>query len=388
MDKGRYVLSRNSSKALCIFVCLFVFCLNIISAECQPPSQFEPPNFKNRFRRISLSILLGIITGFIFALVFAFLVRCFIKYINKTPILKGPVVFSPKIPPKTLKSALENEPQLLGSSPNGKYYKTVLDNGLTVAVKRLEPFEDCVKNKAMKRKIQRDFEMLAGLRHRNLMSLRAYVRESGGYSLVYDYVPMGSLDDVMKRVRENQLELKWEFRLRIAVGIVKGLHYLHFICDPRRLHYNLKPCNVILSSEFEPRLGDCGLATIVPNFCRAASGYNAPECFQSRRYTEKSDVYSFGVILGVLLTGKDPLDPFFWEAGNGGSLGQWLRQLQQAGEAKEAVDKSILGGGSEETEEDEMLMAVRIAVVCLSDLPADRPSSDELVSMLTQLNSF
>jgi Arf-GAP/coiled-coil/ANK repeat/PH domain-containing protein len=91
------------------------------------------------------------------------------------------------------------------------------------------------------------------------------------------------------------------------------------------------------------------------------------------------------MILGVLLTGRDPTDPFFRETASGGSLGPWLRHLQQAGEAREALDKSILG---EEVEEDEMLMAVRIAAVCLSDMPADRPSSDELVPMLSQLHSF
>ena len=107
--------------------------------------------------------------------------------------------------------------------------------------------------------------------------------------------------------------------------------------------------------------------------------------FNFTRYTDKSDVFSFGVILGVLLTGRDPMDPFFEESASGGSLGRWLRHLQHAGEAREALDKSIIG---EEVEEDEMLMAVRISVVCQSDLPADRPSSDELVSMLTQLNSF
>lgn len=91
------------------------------------------------------------------------------------------------------------------------------------------------------------------------------------------------------------------------------------------------------------------------------------------------------MILGVLLTGRDPTDLFFGEASNGGSLGRWLRHLQHAGEAREALDKSIIG---EEGEEDEMLMAVRIAVVCLSDVPAERPSSDELAHMLTQLHSF
>lgn len=109
------------------------------------------------------------------------------------------------------------------------------------------------------------------------------------------------------------------------------------------------------------------------------------DLFKCSRYSDKSDIYSFGAILGVLLTGRDPLDPFFGEGVGGGSMGRWLRHLQQAGEAREALDKSILG---EEGEEDEMLMAVRIAGVCLSDLPADRPSSDELVPMLEQLDSF
>lgn len=105
----------------------------------------------------------------------------------------------------------------------------------------------------------------------------------------------------------------------------------------------------------------------------------------SYSYSDKSDVYSFGMILAVLLTSRDPIDPFFVEVANVGNLGRWLRHLQQAGDAREALDRSLLG---EEVEEDEMLMAVRIAVVCLSDLPADRPTSDELVPMLTQLHSF
>ena len=81
------------------------------------------------------------------------------------------------------------------------------------------------------------------------------------------------------------------------------------------------------------------------------------------------------------------MDPFFSSESTPGmgGLGHWLRHLQQSGEAREALDKAILG---EEVEEEEILMAIRIALVCLSDLPADRPSSDELVAMLTQLHSL
>ncbi|KAL8230124.1 hypothetical protein R6Q57_015024 [Mikania cordata] len=327
------------------------------------------PEFRSKLQRVMLSILLGSITGLGCALVCACLVRFIFRYTKRAPVLKGPVVFSPQISPKSLQSALANQTLVL---INGRYYKAALDNGFTVAVKT---YDTGSQRKSVKRRIQMDLERLAGLRHRHLMSLRAYVGEAARFRLVYDYVPTGSLEDAMRR--GNQLG--WDARLRIAVGIIKGLQYLHFTCNPRILHYNLKPSNVLLDANFEPRLGDCGLAhTFVDDGMR--SSYYAPECFPNFSiYTEKSDIFSFGVILGILLTGKDPSHPLT------SGMGMWFRQLVEAGDGREALDKSLLG---EETEEDEMLMVVRIAAVCLSDMPADRPSSDELVPMLTQLHSF
>ncbi|XP_023527063.1 inactive leucine-rich repeat receptor-like protein kinase CORYNE isoform X1 [Cucurbita pepo subsp. pepo] len=393
---------RHSVKV--IIILLFMFSLHYFSnAKCQertsqhlassgPPLPTNSPRLKHGVRRIIFSVLLGLVTGLMGSILFACLIRSFVRYLNKTPILKGPVIFSPIIDPKTLHHALKNENQLLGSNPHGKYYRTVLDNGLTIAVKRLEGFENtaaAVARKSEKRRTQQQLERLAKLRHRNLMSLRAYVGDGEGMWLVYDYVGTGSLEDVMNRARGNEVRLAWEARLGIAVGIIKGLQYLHFECDPQILHYNLKPSNVMLDAEFEPRLADCGLFKLFSDLDMAAtSAYASPECLQDcsfNRYTDKSDIFSFGMILAVLLTGRDPTDPFFGEAASGGSLGQWLRHLQLAGEAREALDKNIIG---EEGEEDEMIMAVKIAVVCLSDQPADRPSSDELVHMLTQLHSF
>ncbi|XP_028099647.1 inactive leucine-rich repeat receptor-like protein kinase CORYNE [Camellia sinensis] len=112
---------------------------------------------------------------------------------------------------------------LSGATAGGRSEdEIVLDNGLTVAVKRLESFENGSR-KSVKRRMQQDVESIARLRDRNLMSLRAFVREPNRFSLVYNYIPNGSLEDAMNRVRENQLELNWETRLRISVGIVKGL---------------------------------------------------------------------------------------------------------------------------------------------------------------------
>ncbi|KAI3731391.1 hypothetical protein L1987_62579 [Smallanthus sonchifolius] len=363
-----------------VFVFMLLYCVQSHGG----PTNHIPAQFKGKLQRVVLSILSGSITGLACALVCACLLRFIFRYMNKPPILKGPVVFSPQIPPKSLQSALATQTLVLIS---GNYYKTVLENGFTIAVKKLEPFVS--PDSSARRRLQRELEALAGLRHRHLMSLRAYVNEPDRFCLVYDYVPTGTLEDAMKKRRENELQIGWDARLRIAVGIIKGLQYLHFTCSPRILHYNLKPSNVLLDADFEPRLGDCGLAKVMHTF-DPSEGYFAPEYFPNfSMYTEKSDIFSFGVILGILLTGRDPNDPLFVEVTSGsrsrGGMGMWFRQLVEAGDGREALDKSLLG---EEMEEDEMLMAVRIAAVCLSDMPADRPSSDELVPMLTQLHSF
>ncbi|XP_028801748.1 inactive leucine-rich repeat receptor-like protein kinase CORYNE isoform X2 [Neltuma alba] len=399
MASERYSSSYYTKQFFTLLL-LFVFSFQHNTVECQGrlneqnysesgiayPS--SPSQDREDFRKIIVSIVLGGVTGFVGSVLFALIVRCFVQYLNRTPILKGPVIFSPKISPKTLQSALAKENHLLGSSLNGRCYRTVLDNGLTIAVKSLTTFESGspeIRKKRVKREIQKELEVLASLRHRNLMSLRAYVREPDSFSLIYDYVAKGSLADAMNRAKESELPLDWDVRLRIAIGVVKGLQYLHSSCVPQILHYNLKPTNVMLDSEFEPRLSDYGLIKLLPNLNRATSPYTPPECFHNCRYSDKSDIFSFGMILCVLLTGRDPGDGFFEEAEDGGSMGCWLRQLQQAGDAKEALDKSII---AREGDEDDMLMAVRVAAACLSDLPADRPSSDELVHMLTQLHSF
>ncbi|KAL6840442.1 hypothetical protein ACP4OV_030252 [Aristida adscensionis] len=350
-----------------------------------------------RLRRIALGVLFGSLAGFLLALAFLYAIRVAILHAKNTPaIVRGPVSFAPQISPKNLQAALPSA-QLLAHGAHGKYYKLALDNDVTVAVKRLDtatrpeasPSVSPKPSKSDMRRVQRQLEALARVRHQNVMPLKAYVREADRLSLVYDFVPGGSLEDVMKRVRSQQVSLGWNARTMIAVGVAMGLRHLHFECNPRILHCNLKPSNVMLDEGFEPVLADCGVARLIaassgdPELCRGL--YAAPECYQSSRYTDKSDVYGFGMILGVLLTGRDPTDPFFsGETGRGG-LPRWIRHMQQSADPKEALDSSILG---DEGEEEEMLMAIRVAIICLSDSPTDRPSSDELIPMLTQLHSL
>ncbi|KAJ6844838.1 putative inactive leucine-rich repeat receptor-like protein kinase CORYNE [Iris pallida] len=358
----------------------------LLSSPPPQPTSIAPKHHPH-LHRVLTGVLLGVLTGAIASLLFLLAVRASVHFAARTPILKGPVVFSPQISSRSLHSALSDP----AHAPAGDCFQLSLDNGLVVAVKRLElDRPNASSPKPNLRRAQRELELLARAKHQNVMSLRAYSRDQDRFFLVYDYLPTGSLEDAMKRVRAGQMALGWEARHRIAVGVAKGLRYLHFDCSPRILHYRLNPANVVLDEGFEPRLGHCGLGRLPAaggSDVLGAQCYAAPECFQSCRYTDKSDIFSFGMILGVLLTGRDLLDPFFScdSAAGGGGLGGWLRHLQQAGEARDALDSGILG---DEVVEEDMLMAVRIALVCLSDLPADRPSSDELVAMLSQLHSF
>lgn len=124
-----------------------------------------------------------------------------------------------------------------------------------------------------------------------MLTLRAYLLDKDKLFIAYDFLSEGSLEDLMKRVRAGQMVLNWEVRSKIALGIAKGMRYLHFECNPRLMHWNLKLTNVILDEGFEPRLGDCGLVRISMDSegdlqfgdQRHFSFFLAPECNQGCR---------------------------------------------------------------------------------------------------------
>lgn len=140
MEKRRY--SPQFTFKIIALLFLLNICCHPIIVQCQAsgskmtrhlsaetPSPSRPHHFNTSLKRTLLSIVLGVLTGLTGFTFCAYVVRCLVRYMNRTPILKGPVIFSPKIAPKTLQSALASENQLLGSSSNGKYYRTALEMG-------------------------------------------------------------------------------------------------------------------------------------------------------------------------------------------------------------------------------------------------------------------
>ena len=108
--------------------------------------------------------------------------------------------------------------------------------------------------------------------------------------------------------------------------------------------------------------------------------YVAPETGFGGNPSEKCDVYSFGVSLLVLISGRRPLQvtssPMSeYQRAN---LLSWARHLARAGKLIDLVDKSI-----QSLDQEQALLCITVALLCLQKIPARRPSMKEVVGMLT-----
>ncbi|CAL4887119.1 unnamed protein product [Urochloa decumbens] len=235
------------------------------------------------------------------------------------------------------------------------------------------------------RQAQSEIRTVGHIRHRNLLPLAAHVPRPGCHYLVYEYMKRGSLHDALLK----GAALPWPARIRVALGVATGLEYLHVSRRPQIIHRDLKPANILLDDGMEPRITDFGLARLMPDAqthitasaLAGTLGYIAPEYHQTLKFTSKCDVYSFGVILAVLATGKHPSDHFFMQTDDVVGLVKWLRRVMIAGEHEQAIDPAIAGAGHDE----QIVLLLRIAVLCTADDPKERHCAKEVRCMLLQI---
>ncbi|KAH3764471.1 AAA family ATPase [Pelomyxa schiedti] len=199
-----------------------------------------------------------------------------------------------------------NDSQVLGSGSYGSVYRGVI-NGTPVAVK--------VMHQTLKAGVRKGFEyeveLLRTFRHRNLVPLLGCCMDP--LALVYDLLEGGTLKSLIKQARrawerEKADIFPWKQRLNIAIGCARGLLFLHATSKPPVIHRDFKSDNVLLDRYREPKIGDFGLARLLPKDINTGSsagtpGYICPEYDTNGTLTTKVDVYSFGVVLLELLTG-------------------------------------------------------------------------------------
>ncbi|CAA6666843.1 unnamed protein product [Spirodela intermedia] len=264
----------------------------------------------------------------------------------------------------------------VGYGASSAVYRCALKNCKPIAIKKLYS-----TNPNNLREFETELETVGSIRHRNLVSLHGYSLSPHGNLLFYDFMPNGSLWDLLHGPNKK-VKLDWETRLRIAVGAAQGLAYLHHDCDPRIIHRDVKSSNILLDENFEAHLSDFGIARSISSgkahastFVVGTIGYIDPEYARTSRLTEKSDVYSFGVVLLELLTGKKAVD-------GDSNLHQLILARADDNTVMEAVDSEV---SVTCTDMGMVRKVFQLALLCTKRHPSERPTMHEVARVLVSL---
>ncbi|XP_044968770.1 LEAF RUST 10 DISEASE-RESISTANCE LOCUS RECEPTOR-LIKE PROTEIN KINASE-like 2.4 [Hordeum vulgare subsp. vulgare] len=265
----------------------------------------------------------------------------------------------------------------LGQGGYGTVYKGILlPGGVHVAVKMLEGNSNCNGEDFIS-----EVSTIGRIHHVNVVRLVGFCSEEMRRALVYEYMPHGSLD---KYIFSAEKSFSWDKLNEIALGIARGINYLHQGCDMQILHFDIKPHNILLDSNFVPKVADFGLAKLYPrgdsfvplSAMQGTVGYIAPEMI-SRSFgviSSKSDVYSFGMLLLEMAGGRRNADP------NMGSSSQayypsWVYdRLTQ----EEAGEISAVAADMHELEKKLCV----VGLWCIQMRSRDRPTMGEVIEIL------
>ncbi|KAM3392691.1 hypothetical protein ACQJBY_013703 [Aegilops geniculata] len=266
---------------------------------------------------------------------------------------------------------------IIGQGAFGKVYKGTIDAGdsARVAVKCSIPINQDWKKESFANEIK----IQSNISHRNLVQLIGCCLETEVPMLVYEFVPRGSLHDVLHGDNKNPLPL--EKRLDIAIYSAIALGYMHSEASQRTiLHGDVKSGNILLDDGFTPKVSDFGTSRLMSidkdhtNWVVRDSSYIDPVYMKTGLLTEKSDVYSFGIVLLELVTRKKA------RYDGNQSLPLDYVKVSMGGAAREMFDPEVASGAKEN---EECLEEVgKIAVQCLKDDVNDRPTMSEVAERL------
>ncbi|XP_038689941.1 cysteine-rich receptor-like protein kinase 10 [Tripterygium wilfordii] len=266
----------------------------------------------------------------------------------------------------------------LGEGGFGPVYKGELPDGEKVAVKRLS-----MKSSQGIVEFKNEMMLIVKLQHKNLVRLLGYCLAGDEKLLVYEYMANTSLDtflfDPIKRK-----ELDWAKRANIINGTAKGLQYLHEDSRLKIIHRDMKASNVLLDDELNPKISDFGTARIFGGNQLEANtervvgtyGYMAPEYALEGLFSVKSDVYSFGVLMLEIITGQKSRG--FYERDDALNLLSYASKLWTEGQGLKLIDPDIV----DTCPTSEALRWIHIALLCVQNDPADRPTMSYVILML------
>ncbi|KAI8530629.1 hypothetical protein RHMOL_Rhmol11G0074200 [Rhododendron molle] len=273
-----------------------------------------------------------------------------------------------------------NYSTVLGSGGFGTVYKGQLQNGVKIAVKVLKR---SLLDKRAEEQFMAEVSTIGRTFHINLVRLYGFSYDRFTRALVYEYMENGSLDKYL--FRDDTQGIDWNKLPEIAIGTAKGIAYLHEECQQKIIHYDIKPGNVLLDVNFNPKVADFGLAKLCnkdnthdsPTGYKGTPGYSAPE-FLRNNYpiTHKCDVYSFGMLLFEIIGRRRNA-----KVGSSDSLDWFPKQVWDEYEKGELATMTFSYGIEEKHRENAQKM-VMVALWCVQDSPEARPPMSDVIKML------
>ncbi|CAO2193027.1 unnamed protein product [Urochloa humidicola] len=255
-----------------------------------------------------------------------------------------------KISYTAIKYITKNFAIVIGNGGFGEVYLGGLQNGM-IAVKKLIESKDFSDKKFLD-----EVTCLRKVNHKNIVRFLGYCADTQGEVmevdgehkivevqqrlLCFEYVPNGNLHHYLK---EKTHGYEWRVRYQIIKGICEGLNYIH---QEHIYHLDLKPANVLLGINMEPKITDFGVSR----------GYVAPEFIDKQQISLKSDIFSLGVIMINLLTGC-----------NGCIMENWHTTID--------IDCP------------QMKRCIEIAQICVDREPHNRPSTAEIIHSLNEIET-
>ncbi|KAL0395937.1 UNVERIFIED_CONTAM: LEAF RUST 10 DISEASE-RESISTANCE LOCUS RECEPTOR-LIKE PROTEIN KINASE-like 2.1 [Sesamum calycinum] len=265
----------------------------------------------------------------------------------------------------------------LGQGGFGSVYQGMLPDGSPVAVKVL------INSDSNGEEFINEVASISRTSHVNIVNLLGFCYDGNKKALIYEFMPKKSLDKFISNNADSQLDC--EKLYKIAVGVAKGLEYLHTGCNTRIVHFDIKPQNILLDDDFCPKISDFGLAKLCKKKqsilsmlgARGTIGYIAPEVF-SRNYggvSHKSDVYSYGMMVLEMAGAKKIVEPEATQS----SENYFPDRIYEQVVVNVSTNSNDLMIEDEEETTRKMFL---VGFWCIQTNPSDRPSMSKVVEML------
>ncbi|KAJ9559383.1 hypothetical protein OSB04_013997 [Centaurea solstitialis] len=348
------------------------------------PPQCPPPFSKEKCRRSSLVLVGSILLStsvFVIAVLTGLICVGFFPIAKKKPTIHNPSSKSvetnlPRFTYQELVEATNGFEDELGRGAFGVVYKGVIGEN-TVAVKKLNRVvQDGEKE------FQTEVNAIARTHHKNLVQLRGYCDDGEQRLLSYEYMNNGTLAAFLF----GEMKPSWKQRSYIAVGVAKGLAYLHEECSTQIIHCDIKPQNILLDEYYNAKISDFGLAKLLMlnqshtnTGIRGTKGYVAPEWFRNAPVTVKVDVYSFGVLLLEIVSCRKSVKEYEIDDENEAViLTDWVWDCYQ----EKGLDLVVEDDSEALDDVKKVTTFVKVGLWCVQENPSLRPTMREVVQML------